>query len=129
MAVHNRNWSNVMTQDQVATTPRRLGRPRKNQINQHFPGTVIRFNSRPRLVVGDAVELCRKVLPGNIGKVCVVTGFDENGWVEVQSISGALDSRDLETNEITQQHSIHGRVAPDNCYRLNRELVKGYRYV
>lgn len=117
------------TQHQVEATPCRRGRPRKNPINQQFPGTVIRFNSRPRLVVGDAVELCRKVLPGNIGKVCVVTGFDENGWVEIQSISGALDSRDRETNEITQQHSIHGRVTPDNCYRLNRELVKGYRYV
>jgi hypothetical protein len=71
LAVQNRNWSTTM-QTQAATTPRRRGRPRKNPINPQFPGTVIRFDSRPRLAVGDVVELCRGCLPGNRGKLAVI---------------------------------------------------------
>ena len=105
----------IMTSTQVVSTPRRRGRPRKSR--SQFPGTVITFNSRPRLMVGDVVELCRGCLPGNIGKLGVVTGFREDGEVSIEPLGELFITNDgsLSDDSYTK---------PENLYRRSRDLAK-----
>lgn len=106
----------------LPTAPVRRGRPRKAApvaAPTQFPGKVIRLKSRPRLVVGDLVEICGKALPGNIGKLAVIKEFDDKGFVKVESVLYMLDARNLETGEVTRNESRFGRLLPENLYRLD----------
>jgi hypothetical protein len=104
------------------TTPRRRGRPRKTPINPQFPGKVIRFDSRPRLVVGDVVELCRNCLPNNRGKLAVITEFNRDGYVTIRSLSGPLDTYSKKTGELSGRE-IETDCLPENLYRRSRDLL------
>ena len=118
-------------QAQAISAPRGRGRPRKQiAITPQFPGVVIPFTIRPRLVVGDVVELCRGCLPGNHGKLAVITEFDEEGFVIFRSIWQSLDAIDLKTGEVTRESGLVGRAKPENLYRRSCNLApKGRRHV
>lgn len=108
---------------QTQALPRRLGRPRKSP--SQFPGTVIPFSSRQRFVIGDVVELCRGCLPGNRGKLAVVTGFDDKGYVLFRSLWQSLDSVDSVTGVVTLASGVHGRALPENLYRRSKDILRG----
>lgn len=101
--------------------PRKRGRPRKT--NPQFPGTVIRFDSRPRFAVGDVVELCRGCLPGNRGKLAVITDFDDEGFAILRSIWQSLDAIDIKTGEVTPNAGLNGRIKPESLYRRSSALA------
>lgn len=112
-----------MTAHSTATAPRRRGRPRKTP--SQFPGVVVPISSRPRLNVGDVAEMCRDCLPGNRGKLVIITGFDDEGFFSIRSISESLDAIDIKTGEITPRCGFLGRTKPENLYRRSRDLAKG----
>ena len=95
----------------VATTPA-----------PHFNAQIIQFSSRPRLMVGDVVELCRNSYPGNHGKLAIVTGFDEHGFVLIQAISEYFIVIELETGQPCEK-SLRSRAKPENLYRRSSELA------
>jgi hypothetical protein len=109
-------------QTQAITTPRRRGRHRKTL--PHFPGTVIRFDSRPRLVVGDVVELCRGCLPSNRGKLATIEAFQDDGRVLVRSMFLPLDTVDPDNGAQTGQE-MTAALPPENLYRRSSSL-KGH---
>jgi len=115
----------------IPTAPARRGRPRKAAlVPTQFPGKVIRLNSRPRLVVGDLVEICGTALPGNIGKRAFVTSMDNEGWVRVESALYMLDTKDPKTGEVTRNDSSTALLAPENLYRLdNSRLLEVMRRI
>lgn len=91
---------------------------------QRFPATVIRFDSRPRLMVGDVVELCRNCLPSNRGKLAIVEGFQKDGRVRVRSTFLPFDTVDSDTREPTgRDMTIY--MPPENLYRRSSTL-KGH---
>lgn len=105
-----------MSQSQAAVVPRRRGRPRKN-VHQ-FQCTIIRLDSRPRLVVGDVVELCRGCLPENVGKLGIIAGFNEDGTVQILPLGERFAAADgtLSDNSFTK---------PENLYRRSSFLLNG----
>lgn len=109
----------------ASPAPHRRGRPRKTIVNPQFPGAVIRFDSRPRLMVGDVVELCRDCLPSNRGKLAVITDFDDKGYVVLRSLWQSLDAFDLDTGEILPADGHTGRAKPENLYRRSRSSLRG----
>lgn len=120
----------MATENSTRTTPAPQGattnaRARPRKTPSQFPGTVISFNSRPRLVVGDVVELCRGCLPGNQGKLAVVEGFDDEGFVLVHALCQSLDSINLETGEVIFADGPHGRMLPENLYRRSNSFAPG----
>lgn len=88
----------------------------------HFNAQIIKFSSRPRLMVGDVVELCRGSHPSNHGKIAVVTGFDEHGYVLIQAVNDYLTVIDLETGKPVET-SLRSRAKPENLYRRGSELA------
>lgn len=108
----------------ATTAPRRRGRPRKTLINQQFSGTVIPFNSRPRLMVGDVVELCRGVRLCNQGKLATVEAFQDDGRVLVRSMHLLFDTFDFRTGAPTGPSMI-ATVLPEDLYRRSNALAKG----
>lgn len=105
------------------TTQRRRGRPRKTL--PQFPGTLIRFDSRPRLVVGDVVELCRDCLPSNRGKLAIIKVFQDDGRVLVRSLFLPLDTVDTNTGAPTGQ-CMTATLPPASLYRRSNTLAKGH---
>jgi len=106
----------------IPTAQKTRGRPRKAlpvAAPTQFPGKVIRFKSRPRLVVGDLVEICGKALPGNIGKLAVIREFEDGGWIKIESVLFMLDILNLETGEVTRNSCRFGRFTPESLYRLD----------
>lgn len=116
-----------MSEAQVVATPRRRGRPRKSR--SQFPGTVIKISSRPRIMVGDVVELCNGCLDSNRGKLAVITRFDDDGFVTIRSLGSQLDSVNLKTGEIAFGDSMINHTKPENLYRRSNSLApKGRRH-
>lgn len=118
----------------IPTGPAKRGRPRKAAspaaAPTQFPGKVIRLKSRPRLAVGDLVEICGTALPGNIGKLAVIEEFDDQGFVKVESVLYMLDALILETGEVIRNDSRFGRILPGNLYRLdNARLTDAMRRI
>lgn len=108
-----------MSQSIGASAPRR----RKAAVSApHFNAQIIPFSSRPRLMVGDVVELCRGSYPGNHGKLAVITGFDEHGFALIQAIGEYFIVIDLATGEPIET-SLRSRAKPENLYRRSSELV------
>ena len=103
-----------------ATNPNSKGRGRPRR---YFNAKIISFSSRPRLMIGDVVELCRKALPGNHGKLAVITKFEDDGWVLLRSIDGPMDCRDIETGEISYGTSYVSMIQPENLYRRSNLLA------
>ena len=84
----------------------------------HFNARIIQFSSRPRLTVGDVVELCRDCLPGNRGKLAVIEKIDkEDGLIYVRSLMWPFDLRDKNTGEVTHSSEMRVWVPPENLYR------------
>lgn len=108
-------------QPEVEALPSRRGRPRKTL--PHFPGIVIRFDSRPRLTVGDVVELCRGCLPSNRGKLATIESFQEDGRVLVRSMFLPFDTVDADTGAATGQ-SMTAALPPANLYRRSSSLKR-----
>jgi len=112
----------------IPTAQKTRGRPRKAvpvAAPTQFPGKVIRLKSRPRLAVGDLVEICGKALPGNIGKRAVIREFEDGGWIKIESVIYMLDGRNLETGEVTRNSSRFGRLTQENLYRLDNARLTG----
>jgi len=108
----------------AASTPRRRGRPRKNAqpVDSQFPGTVIRFDSRPRLMVGDVVELCR-CQPSNRGKLAIVDAFLDDGRVRIRAMSLSFDAVDKDTGEpLGTRMTVSMR--PESLYRRSNRLLE-----
>lgn len=108
------------------TTPAKRGRPRKAiavAAPIQFPGKVIRLKSRPRLVIGDLVEICGNALSGNIGKLAVIKEYHDDGFVQVESVLYMLDAKDLKTGKVTRNNSRLGRLLPENLYRLDNSRL------
>lgn len=111
-----------MTTQALATRPRRRTSP---VLAAQFDGRVLKLSRRPRLMVGDLAELCGNVLPGNLGKAVIIEGFDGE-WVDIKSVSGLLDSRDMVTGEVAQSYGLSCRVHSENLYRLDNSLKAIY---
>lgn len=109
-----------MTTQATSPTPRRRA-PRAASAYQ-FNARVIKLTTRPRLQVGDLVEMCGTVLPGNLGNVCIIIGFREDGWVLTESLTGLLDSRDIATGEVGYRDVLRCLSTPENLYRLDSSL-------
>ena len=109
-----------MSQSIGAPAPRR----RKAAVPApHFNAQIIPFSSRPRLMVGDVVELCRDCLPGNRGKLTVIEKIDEEGDCFVRSLMWPFELRDLKTGVIEPNHGMRVWVPPKNLYRRGSGLV------
>lgn len=119
----------------IPTEARQRGRPRKAKpaavAPNQFPGKVIRLKSRPRLAVGDLVEICGDALPGNIGKLAVIKEFEDCGWIKIESVLYMLDSRDMETGVVTRNSGRFGRLPSENLYRIDNsrlsEVMRGIK--
>lgn len=108
-----------MSQSIGAPAPRRR---KAATPTPHFNAQIIQFSSRPRLMVGDVVELCRNSYPGNHGKLAVVTGFDEHGFVLIRAIGEYFIVIELETGKPVET-SLNSRAKPENLYRRGSELA------
>lgn len=109
----------------ASPAPHRRGRPRKTIVNPQFPGTVIRFDSRPRLMVGDVVELCRGCRPCNHGKIGVITHFYEDGVANVRALPGRFFNTFDGSTGASTGTSDDVIVAPENLYRRSRSSLRG----
>lgn len=89
----------------------------------HFNAQIIPFSSRPRLMVGDVVELCRDCLPSNRGKLAVVEKIDEEGDCFVRALMWHFDQIDKTTGVITGG-LMRVWVPPANLYRRGSELAE-----
>lgn len=89
----------------------------------HFNAQIIQFSSRPRLMVGDVVELCRDSLPSNRGKLAVIEKIDEEGDCYIRSLMWNFDLRDKNTGVIEHRTAAHVWMSPANLYRHSSSLV------
>ena len=118
------------TQGAAKRQTSRVLRPTQPQPNSSFDGRVVRFKSRRRICWRDLVEIVGEVLPDNLGKVCIVTGFGTDawnqGWAEVESLTGLLSSRDVSTGEVKRSNCLTLFIDTANLYRLDNSLKSRY---
>ena len=110
--------------------PRRPRRPTQAQPDSRFNGKAVKFGRRPRICLWDLVEVVGDVIPDNLGMVCVVIGFGtegwSRGWVEIQSLSGLLSFRNVETGEIVRRGCLTLYIEASKLYRLDNGLKSNY---
>lgn len=110
----------------TCTTQSRKAAP---ATQHHFNAQIIPFSSRPRLMVGDVVELCRNCLPANRGKLAVIEKIDDEGDCFVRALMWHFDQINKTTGVITGG-LIRVWVPPENLYRRSSSTsiaaIKGY---
>lgn len=112
-----------MSQSIGAPAPRRRKAAATPDPTPHFNAQIIQFSSRPRLMVGDVVELCRDCLPSNRGKLAVIVKIDEEGDCYIRSLMWNFDLRDKNTGVIEHRTAAHVWMSPANLYRRGSSLV------